>query len=121
MDLPGFLEIRMLMLWIPKFGYMILLPATRGGEALASAVAFSFPLCGASDTDWTIDSAMRFLRAQVLEFSHHLSDIEVTDVLPLLGACQVPGFGSFAGVRGTTHAHVYVCGDAYSPMLYVYS
>ena len=55
--------------------------ATRGGKALALAVAFSFPLCGATDKDWTLDSAMRFLRAQVLDFSHHLSDIEVTDVL----------------------------------------
>ena len=59
----------------------VLLLTNRGGEALASAVAFSFPLCGATDTDWTMDSAMSFVRAQVLEFSHHLSDIEVTDIL----------------------------------------
>ena len=46
-----------------KIWVHVLLLATKGGEALASAVAFSFPLCGASDTDWTIDSAMRFLHA----------------------------------------------------------
>ena len=82
----------------------VMLLATRGGEALASAVAFSFPLCGATDMDWTVDSAMRFMRAQVLEFSHHLSDIEVTDVLRRFW--ELAKFQVLAASQGSGERHM---------------
>lgn len=49
-----------------KIWVHVLLLATGGGEALASVVAFSFPLCGTDSAEWTSELAMRFLRAQVL-------------------------------------------------------
>ena len=55
--------------------------ASRGVEAVDSAVAFSFPLCGHSRSDWTLAEAMGFLRTQIIEFSHHLADLECTDLL----------------------------------------
>lgn len=61
--------------------------ASRRTSVVDTAVAFSFPLCGATQADWTSSEAMRFLRAQVVEFSHHLGDQECTDV-----------FGCFLGL-----------------------
>ena len=46
--------------------------ASRGVTSLDSAVAFSFPLCGVTQPDWTLGEVMRFVRGQVLEFLHHL-------------------------------------------------
>ena len=48
--------------------------ASRGASAIDSAVAFSFPLCGHSQANWTLPAAMRFMRAQIIEFSHHLGE-----------------------------------------------
>ena len=41
----------------------------------------SFPLCGSSAHEWTSDSAAECLRTQAVEFSHHLEDLDVIDVL----------------------------------------
>ncbi|MCO5583855.1 hypothetical protein L7F22_037770 [Adiantum nelumboides] len=60
--------------------HAVILPA-RGEEALHSAVAFSFPLCGSSDRDWTLDSAFETLRSQAVEFSQHMGDPEITAML----------------------------------------
>ena len=39
----------------------VALLASRGPEALGSAVSFSFPLCGYAQDDWSSGEAMRFL------------------------------------------------------------
>lgn len=59
---------------------MVVLPA-RGDEALDSAVAFAFPFCTGSDREWTMDLALSCLRTQAVEFSHHLGDLEITDMI----------------------------------------
>ena len=43
-------------------------------------MAFSFPLCGATKPDWTLGVAMCFVRGQEIEFSHHLGELDYTDV-----------------------------------------
>ena len=53
---------------------------SRGVTALDSTVAFSFPLCGATQPDWTLGEVMRFVRGQVLEFSPHLGELDYTDL-----------------------------------------
>ncbi|RYA83872.1 hypothetical protein DD594_26800, partial [Enterobacter cloacae complex sp. 4DZ1-17B1] len=58
--------------------------AARGTEALDSAVGFSFPLCGRTESEWSLDSVVGWLHTQVLEFSHHLGELGVTDLLPTL-------------------------------------
>lgn len=85
-----------------------------------SAVAFSFPLCGDSDVDWTHDSAMRFLRAQVLEFSHHMGDSEITDILSRLW--QLAKFSFLAASQGTEERHlaIYMIVDTRISPRYMY-
>lgn len=64
-----------------RFRVHVLLLAARGGEAIDSSVGFSFPLCGSGTQDWTSDRVLDILRAQALEFSHHVDDIDLTDLL----------------------------------------
>ena len=81
--------------------HVVVLPA-RGEEALDSSLAFSFPLFGSSDKEWTFDSAIETLRTQAVEFSHHVNDLEVTDVLDrlwVLAHYLVTGSVDSAGVR----------------------
>ena len=54
--------------------------ASIGVTALDSAVAFSFPLCGATQPYWTLGEVMRFVRGQVTEFLHHLGELDYTDL-----------------------------------------
>ena len=44
-----------------KMRVHVALLASRGAKALGSAVAFSFPLCGYAQDDWSSGEAMRFL------------------------------------------------------------
>ena len=60
--------------------HVLILPG-RGAEAFNISVGFSFPLCGSGAREWTVDSAAECLHTQAVEFSHHLEDLEVTDVL----------------------------------------
>ncbi|MCO5593398.1 hypothetical protein L7F22_047411 [Adiantum nelumboides] len=60
--------------------HAVILPA-RGEEALHSAVAFSFPLCGFSDREWTLDSVFETLRSQAVDVSQHMGDPEITVML----------------------------------------
>ena len=64
----------------PVRAHVLILPG-RGAEAFDSSVGFSFPLCGSGAREWTVDSAAECLRTQAVEFSHHLGDLDVTDVL----------------------------------------
>ena len=59
----------------------LLVMRDKGLQALDSVVALSFPLCGDSDWDWSLQSASRFLQAQAMEFSHHMGDLGLTDVV----------------------------------------
>ena len=54
--------------------------ASRGVTALDSVVAFSFPLCVATQPDWTLGEVMHFVRGQVVEFLHHLGELDYTDL-----------------------------------------
>ena len=54
--------------------------ASRGVKTLDSAVAFSFPLYGATHPDWTLGEVMHFVRGQVVEFLHHLGEMDYTDL-----------------------------------------
>ena len=80
--------------------------SSRGGDALDSAVAFSFPLCGTTVDDWTAETAMRFLRAQVIEFSHHMGDLEVTDNLSRFW--KLAKFSFLATSQGMEERHMVV-------------
>ena len=60
--------------------HVLILPG-RGAEAFDSSVGFSFPLCGSGAREWTADLAAECLRTQAVELSHHLGDLDVTDVL----------------------------------------
>ena len=60
--------------------HVLILPG-RGAEAFNSSVGFSFPLCGSGARVWTADLAADCLRTQAVEFSHHLGDLDVTNVL----------------------------------------
>ena len=97
----------------------VALLASRGPEALGSAVSFSFPLCGYAQDDWSSGEAMRFLSRQVVEFSHHVSHVECTDLLGTFWSLAKFGFftGSSPGVR---HMLVYLIVDSRVPPCYVY-
>lgn len=77
---------------------------SRGPSAIDSAVAFSFPRCGVSQTEWTPAAALRFMRAQILEFSHHLGDLECTDILAHFW--DLARFMVIPGTSGATERHI---------------
>ena len=54
--------------------------ASRRMTALDSAVAFSFPLCGATQPYWTLGEAMCFVRGQEIELLHHLGELDYTNL-----------------------------------------
>ncbi len=85
----------------PLRAHVLLLPA-RGEEALDSAVGFSFPFCGSSTREWTLELALECLRTQAVEFSHHLGDLDVTELLARfwdLAHFYVTGSVDESGVR----------------------
>ena len=77
----------------------VVLLAGRGAPAIDSAVAFSFPLCGCSQSDWTPAGVRQFVRAQIIEFSHHIGDLECTDLLNLFW-----DLATFTVIPGTPEA-----------------
>lgn len=77
----------------------VVLLSSRGAQAIDSAVAFSFPLCGCSQADWTPAEALRFMRAQIIEFSHHIGDLECTDLLTMFW-----DLATFTVIPGTPEA-----------------
>ena len=60
----------------------VVMMAARGPTAVDSAVAYSFPLCGFSQEDWTPDEAWRFVHSQVVEFAHHV-DVDCVDFVKM--------------------------------------
>lgn len=42
-------------------------------------MAFSFPLCGGPQPDWTLANAMKFMHAQITAFSLHLGELECAE------------------------------------------
>ena len=64
----------------PVRAHVLILPG-RGAEAFDNSVGFSFPLCGSGAREWAADLAAEYLRTQAVEFSHHLGDLDATDVL----------------------------------------
>ncbi|MCO5560138.1 hypothetical protein L7F22_013745 [Adiantum nelumboides] len=64
----------------PLRAHVFLSPA-RGEEALDSSVGFFFPFYGPNTRGWTLDLALECLWNQVVEFSHHLGDLDVTELL----------------------------------------
>lgn len=102
------------------FRVHVVIPPAHGEEALDAAVAFSFPLCGPGDRDWTLDLALSTLRAQAMEFSHHVNDLEVTDVIGRLWDLAhfflEPGS---ADASGTRHLVVRIVADLARDPLYV--
>ena len=97
----------------------VALLASKGPEALGFAVSFSFSLCGYAQDDWTSEEAMRFLSRQVVEFSHHVSHVECTNLLGTFWSLAKFGFftGSSPGVR---HMLVYLIVDSRVPPCYVF-
>ena len=56
---------------------------------LGSVVAFSFPLCGYAQEDWSVGETSRFLSRQVVEFSSHLGDLEITALLGMFWGLKI--------------------------------
>lgn len=98
----------------------VVLLSSRGAKAIDLAVAFSFPLCGCSQADWTHAEALRFMRAQILEFSHHIGDLECTDLLSMFW-----DLATFSVIPGTPeaperHLVMYMVVDSRVTPCYVY-
>ena len=98
----------------------VLILLGQGADAFVSAVGFSFPLCGSGSREWTTDLVSELLREQAVEFSHHLGDLDVIDVLAsywALAQFYVAGQVDNTGVRhlvvrvveDLSHAPEYVC------------
>ena len=91
----------------------------RGPSSLGSAVAFSFPLCGYAQEDWTVGEASRFLSSQVVEFSNHLEDLEVTDLLGMFWGVAKFSFLAGSGT-GERHLLVHLIADSRAAPCYVF-
>ena len=86
--------------------HVLILPG-RGAEAFDSSVGFSFPLCGLGARVWTPDLAVDCLRTQAVEFSHHLGDLDVTNVL--VHYWELAQFFVFGQVDEASIRHLIVC------------
>lgn len=98
----------------------VVLLAARGAPAIDSAVAFSFPLCGCSQSDWTPAGVRQFMRAQIIEFSHHIGDLECTDLLTLFW--DLATFTVIPGTPEATERHLvmHMIVDSRISLCYVY-